>query len=353
MYNMLNISSLTIGIISLCVIVAILVAYFFVYLKRGLTHTLICFGIFAVSLVGAIFLAKPVVALFDGWFGFSQIFFEMFMIQFGKIESLNTVVTAVNYSSAVQNFKEADVGISSTIKSFLLRIFEGHNAPSSPTTLSAIASGAFSYLIALFVVAGALFAVFYALLSVLVKFIQKKANLHPQKKLGVVAGFVGLVRGIVVTIIALITLSTFPILGISADYLDGGFETTKVFSPVYRQIVTIEQNTYFSALDFQSRNLSLSEDTSNIKYGTYKNSDNKDFEISITITTPLTFTETVVNKAQNTSSVLTYSYIYSHNRLFAYKDNKLQFMVKYDSTNAKMYYTKTIDGKHISTTLSK
>ena len=353
MYNMLNISSLAIGIISLCVIVAILVAYFFVYLKKGLTHTLISLGIFVVSLVGAIFLSKPIVALFDGWFGFSQIFFEMFMIQFGKIESLNTVVTAVNYSSAVQNFKEADVGISSTIKSFLIRIFDGHNAPSNPTTLSAIASGAFSYLIALFVVAGALFAVLYALLSVLVKFIQKKANLRPQKKLGVVAGCVGLVRGIVVTIIALVTLSTFPILGISADYLDGGFETTKVLCLAYRGIVSAEQNAYFSALDFQSRNLSLSEDMGNINYGTYKNSDSEDFDISVTITTPLTFTETVVNKAQSTSSLITYSYIYAHGRLFAFKDSKLQFMIKYDSINAKMHYTKTIDGKHISTTLAK
>lgn len=377
MCNLLNISisSTVIGIISLVVLAIVLIAFFVAGIRKGIKGATKSFFVFLIALAGAVFVAKPALSLFDSLFGFSMIFFDMLMVAFGQFQILNTQVNASNFAQAVQNFQSSDVGMSSTLKDFLLKVFERTVVPAGQTTtLGAVASTSISYMIALFIVALILFVVIYAVVSLILKLFIKKSK--TKAKANVFGGLFGLIKGVAVCLILLVTLSTLPF-SFATDYLASGFESTKFFSPVYQKIVEVEQTVYVSALDFESINKNASQSPDTITIGQYTGTgkskadkvegsetagtESQEVSITIQITSSTALTETI--KDASTSqlvSQITYAYIHANGKIYLYQqktvgdDNSyvLATATKYDQKAGKIEYSNKINGKAYSGTLA-
>lgn len=355
MSNLLTISTMFIGIISLVIILAIITIFVIVNIKKGGKLSVISLIEFLIAFLLAIFLAKPMVALFDKLFSFSMVFFHIFMLDFGQIESFNTPVTLSNYDIVVENFQNSSVGMSGNLKNFLIKIFEKTNpSADSTTTLGAIASRSLSYLLSLFIIAFILFVVFYVLIKILTNFINKryqfkKAN-KDQKVLG---GILGFLKGTFVSIIVLVIFSTIPFFGTAVDYLGSGFQTTKIFDTPYQFIVSTEQDLYVNAIDFKSINKLSYQNSDDVLSAHYQNEVNTTtrFRVDIIITN-----STISIQAENLttyalSAEISDYYIFVNNTLYLYKSNKLLTTLGYNTKNHTVYYKAILDNVKVNYTL--
>ena len=350
MLNLLNeISSLTLGLISIFVILAIIAIIIIINCK--LKERIVITNTIAIvlSLIVAIFLCKPMLALFDKMFGFSLLFFNAFMLKYAQIDSLNVRVDAMNYSSVVNSFKTGDIGMSSTYKNFLINIFENTNPPSdNPTTLSAIASSSMSYIVSLFIVALILFIVSFVLFKLLIKLLSKKIKLKKQRNLKPLSIILGVFKGLLATFVVLITISTLPIINVTNDYFANGFQTTRVLSPLYNAVVTAEQDMYISSINFKNVNKKIYQSKENITYGEYQNDisgcelrvnvqiDNESIKINIT--------------NLDTSEVidLDCDYIYANNSVYVFKENTFKYYFQYNEKNKCFKFRAESYGKMIN-----
>lgn len=349
-------SSLVIGLISIFVIVAIIVAFIIFNAKMKKESVLTNAIAFLLALIFAIFLCKPLLALFDKMFNFSMVFYNIFMLQFANIDSLNQILTPVQYNNAVNAFKESTVGISDTLKSFLIQVFDQSNAPTNgSTTLGAVASASISYMLALFIVALILFAVSFILFRLLISFIFKKVGIKKGSTLKPLCVVIGVLKGLIVSVIVLITISTLPFLGITNDYFANGFDTTKVLSPVYRFVVNTEQQIYSNALDFTNTNNQIIQKTEgNLDFGTYKNNTEGDkYIINVSISDPYINVKVTLNGSTTELANDDYKYIFSNNTLYLYKDDKLEVVLLYNKNAGTIKFKAKIEEKSVSYLLKK
>ena len=340
MLNLLNeISSLWVGIISIVILLLIIAVTTVVNLKMKKSTVFSNAISFLLSLVIAIFLCKPLLSLFDKMFSFSTIFFNAFMLEFGQINSLNVQVTMTNYTASVNNFKDASVGISDTLKSFLVKVFENTTAPSdTPTTLGAIASMSVSYMFALFIVALILFIVSFILIKVLMKFIKSKIKKEKNSSQKVLCAIIGVAKSLVISLIVLISVSSLPILGISTDYFANGFETTKVLYPLYSTVVKAEQDIYINSIDFTKVNRKIYQSKDNLEYGIYQNDiEGAEHRVNVSLTN-LNATVNILNFTTSTTENYICSYIYANNTLYMFNSGKLMYVFQYNAKDKKIKY---------------
>ncbi len=351
MLNQLNeVSSTMIGIISIALIAIILFIFLIIGFKRGLKSALTNFLIFAVSITLAVLLAKPLLSLFDKMFGFSMVFFNTFMIKFGEYQSLNIQVNSTNYLTAVVNFKNSDIAISSTLKNFLSNVFDNSSVrDGTTTTLGAVASNTISYMVALFVVGFVLFIVIFTLCSFIFRIVFKKFNNSDNKTFKPIGAIINLIEGFILNIVLIITMSSLPVFGLTTDYLANGFESTKVLNEPYQFIINTEQSIYLKTIDFNVVNSKASQSKDNLAYGNYTNSDITDAEFSVSVTITLTdIIENYINNSTHEIGANTYTYILTNNTMYLYKDNKLQGYWKYNFSNNSINYKTTLGGKTIT-----
>ena len=243
MSNLLTISTMFIGIISTVIVLGIIALFIFLNIKKGGKLSAISLLEFVVAFVLAILLTKPMLALFDKIFSFSMIFFNVFMLDLGQIETFNTKVTFENYDTVVQNFKSSSVGIADNLKSFFVKVFENSDPPyEATTTLGAIASRSLSYMLSLFVMTFILFVVIYVLVKLLSNFLNKKFKFKSDDKPNkIVGGIIGFFKGLFVSLLVIVSFSTIPFFGTSIDYIGSGFQTTAVLDSPYQLVVNLEQ----------------------------------------------------------------------------------------------------------------
>lgn len=340
MLNLLNeISSLTAGLISLGVI-GLIIAFIIILNCKLKSKTVITNSIaIGLSFIVAIFLCKPVLALFDKMFSFSLLFFNSFMASYAQLDVLNTKITAINYNTVVSNFKNSEVGISASYKNFLLNIFENTNPPSNnPTTLSAIAASSMSYMVSLFIVALILFIVSFILFKLLIKLVSKKIKFKKTRNLKPLRVVLGIVKSLIVTVIMLITISTLPILSVTNDYFVNGFHTTKILSPIYDTISNLEQDAYVNSIDFSNVNKKIYQSKENITYGEYQNDiSGCEYRVNIQISAE-TIKINVLNLTTSETAEFNCVYIYANSSVFAFKDNNLKFTFQYNEKDKCFKY---------------
>lgn len=253
-----SISPLYLGIGCICILLAIFISFIIVGVKKGFKNFGINFLLLILSLAGAIFLAKPLLSLFDKMFNFSGLFIEVFMLYFLKVPEMNIIINSTNLTSTVETFKSSDANISDILKNFLLSIFQDDKLVvenGTTTTLSAVASSTFSYLLALFIVALFVFVVLLVLTKVLLKlFIKSKKfeNTTTASKVGGAA--IGLVEGVIFGAIFLVILATFPIMGISNNYFGDAFEKTKVLNSTYQLVEKESAKIYTNSINWKKEN---------------------------------------------------------------------------------------------------
>ena len=353
--NLLNeISSTWVGIICIAVLLITLIAMVLINLKLGTKKSLINLGVFVASILVGIFLAKPALSLFDKMFGFSMLFFDMFMISFGNIDMMNQFVTTTNFSTRVQEFKDASLGISDTLKSFLEKVFDNSVVSNTnPTTLGAVASSTMSYMASLFIVAFTLFVVTFIVTKLLIKLISKKLKKKDDKMPRFVSGFIGGLKGIVLSIALIVTFSTFPMFGISADYIGNGVETTGILNSVYTYISSNEQDLYVEAIDFEKVNANSFQSHEDLLIGSYNNYSNinSDYIITVEITNN-EITMTYAKKGESSTTVTYSKYIFTNNTIYVYNSNKLVDGFKYDTSNSKLSFHATIGESYVSEAVS-
>ena len=171
------------------------------------------------------------------------------------------------------------------------------------------------------------------------------------------SGIIGIIEGVIVSVIILVSFSTIPFFGISTDYLASGFEKTVVMNAPYQFILKTERNIYKNALNYGEINLNASQTLDDIKLGTYNNSEEVDAKWSIIVvidskstTTGPTVSVGLTNK-QNTSEVFaeTCKFIYVNNSLylFSISNNKIMAICKYDKKNKTITYEKTTETETI------
>ena len=347
MNNLMNISTMLIGIISIVISLGILLVFVFLNIKKGGKLSAINFIELLIAFVLAIFLAKPMLALFDKIFSFSMVFFNMFMLNLGQIDSFNSVVTIENYGTSIENFKNSSVGISSTLKSFFVKVFE-NTEPSleGTTTLGAIASRSLSYILSLFLITLILFAVIFALVKVLSNFLEKKFKFKKsENKLKILGGIIGFFKGFAFTIILLITLSTIPIFGISIDYIGAGFQTTKIFEAPYQFLVNTEQDMYVNSINFNNVNKLCFGSNDEVEKGNYRNDidSTTQFSIDFIINNTYILMETKNLTTNSITSDLFDYYIFLNNTIYLYQSNKLTMSLPYNTKNSTIKYKATID----------
>ena len=343
MFSLLNeISSTTIMWIILAIIIAIITIITVIncYFKpKTVITNSIAVGL---ALILAIFLANPVLALFDKLFNFSLIFFNAFMLSYAQVDILNTRVTAMNYDSVVTDFRNVEVGISPTYKNFLVNIFENTNPPNSnPTTISAIAASSMSYMVALFIVAFILFIVGFVIFKLLINLLSKKVKIKKQINYRPLCVVLGVIKGVIAALVFIITLSTLPIINVTNDYIANGFQTTRILSPIYNGIVSTEQSIYKNTINYVKINNRIYQSKENITYGVYQNDTSGcEHRVNVNIQSN-TITINVLNLSTSEYVEITGDYIYANNFVYAFKDNKLEFNFQY-SEKDKCFKYKTV-----------
>lgn len=350
---MLNqISSTAIGIISILFILAIIIVFVLLNLKRKKKKLIISGIIFLLSLAAAIFLAKPMTILFDKMFVYSGAFIDIFMLAFGNIAIMNTQLNSLNYSAAVQNFTDSEIGISSTIKEFLVKVFNKTSVPNNKvTTLSIIASETFSYILALFIMALILFVIFNILLTLILNLILKRTKFYENDRGNkIVGGVVGFLKGILICILILITASSIP-LSIQTDYLRNGFDSTKILSAGYKDIINIEQDLYVESIDINEISSKVYGDYDKLNIGVYKVGTTSDeYSIVITIQTKFILNQTII-KDGSIIDTNEYKFVYANNRLYLFdaETNLLTYVYGYKASSKEINISCTyeIDGQKI------
>lgn len=356
MLNLLNeVSSFLVGIISIVFLLVIVIITIITNLKLK-KFTIISNSIFfLIAFLIAIFLCKPILSLFDKMFSFSTIFFNIFMLQLGQIDSLNVKVTMLNYTTAVNNFRDASVGISDTLKSFLLKVFENTTPPSdNPTTLGAIGAMSISYMFAIFIVALILFVVSFALIKVFIKFISKKIKTKSKNSSAkVLGGLIGTLKGIIICLLVLVSFSTLPVFGISTDYLANGFESTKIMSPVYNFVVNTEQNLYESSIDFNDVSKKIYQSKEGLDYAIYQNDiSGAEHRVNVELLSNSAVVNLLnLNTLENENYIC--DYIYTNNTLYLYNEAKLKFVMQYSEKDKTIKYKTLSFNKNVIYTLSK
>ena len=319
MLNQLNeISSTMIGLISILVMVTVFIVTIIVSAKTKKTKFLINFVITIFSIIVSIFLAKPIVSLLDKMFAFSSSMTDRFMNIFGKIQSMNTSVNSANYLQTIEIFGSTEVGLSTTVKSFLTNVFASTKLKyGETTTLSLIASKSFSYLCSLFLIGFILFVVLFVLLKVILKLVLGKKNfLENDKRKKFLTIPLGAFKGIVINLIVLIVMSSIPFFGVSTDYLSTGFQSTKVFQTPYELIVKTEQNLYKDNINWQSVYQSSVNNYDDLKIGEYTDtSESGEYQVSVMLTNSL-LSQTVQSSSNISTS--SYSYVYYNNKLYLF-----------------------------------
>ena len=352
MESQLNyISALWVGAIALAIILIIAIVLFVVNFKKGILRTSLSIGIFLASLALAVFVSKPLLSLINQLFPFETVFFTFFMVKFGAYETMNaTINSPTSYATAIENFKTADIAMNGTVKSFLVDVFEKTSLPAGKiTTLSAIASNTFSYMLSLFIVAFVLFVVMSGILTLISSLILKRKRSNHEKRNGkLFSGFIGLVQGVIVSLVLIIIFSTFPILGLETDYLASGFEKTFVLKTPYQYVCEIERYVYRENIDFNKINQNSFGNLTEIKNGGYKNEESEEYAINISLEINGQFTETITKDGEIVSLILTGKYIYTNNMIIMFENNEITAICKYDAKDKTIEYTKNTENATIS-----
>lgn len=355
MSNLLTISTMLIGIISIVIILGIIALFVILNIKKGGKLSAITLAEFLVAFILAVLLAKPILALFDKIFSFSMVFYNMFMLDFGQIDSFNTKVTFENYNTVVENFKSSSVGVADNLKSFFIKVFEKSNPPTEgTTTLGAIASRSLSYMLCLFLMTIILFVVIYVLVKILSNFLDKKFKFkkqkQPQKVLG---GIIGFFKGLFVSVLAIVMFSTIPFFGTAIDYIGSGFQTTKIFDAPYQLVVNLEQDLYVSTNNFAKITKRCYQNTDDVQKAHYQNEVDTHtryrVDIYITNDTITIYAEDLIN--YTSINHICDFYILSNNTLYLYQSNKLLIALGYNTKTSTIRYKNIIDGVKVDYTL--
>lgn len=331
MFSLLNqISPTTIGLISLLAIILIVGFTIIFSAKAKKKMFLVNFTIGVASVVLAIFLAKPILSVFDKLFAFSSSMVSVFMHTFGNIPSMNNTVTSLNYTQAVVDFEASDVGVSSTIKTFLINVFENTKLGSGEsTTLSLIASKAFSYLTALLLIAVVLSVVFFVILKLIFNLItRKKSFLKNDSPSKIVVLPLATIKGVFFALVTIIIFSSIPFISMTTDYLSTGFEQTKIFNTPYQWIVKTEQNIYAEQIDWQNVYSSSANKNQDLVYGVYSDTnEDSEYHLNIELIGD-TLTQTAI--IDGLPAVTTYKFVYSINKLQLFSIDSSSYVASYD-----------------------
>ena len=351
MLNLLNeISATTIGIIALAILTLIVIVFIILNYKKGIKRCVIDISLFVVSVVLSVLLTGPVLSLFDKMFSFSMAFFSIFMFQFGNIDIFNIQVTSSNYQAVVESFKNTEIGISNTLKSFLINIFKTTDIQSGVTTnLGSIASTALSYILSFVIVSIIIFVVLFTLLKILKNFIiKRKHTKNKENNLKFVAGILGALQGFAVYVLIVVAISSTHILGLSTDYLESGYERTAILNSGYQLLVNTENEFFQNKIDSSVTNYSMQENNNLI--GIYK-ADEESFELSIEVLTK----NLILNYKDSPESItntFVFRYIIAQNKIFIYKDDLIYNVYNYNQNNKTIQIKEIINDKEISTTLN-
>ena len=359
MTNMLMvISPKAIGFISIGIILLVLIGTIIASAFSKRRNFLIKSIIALISFVLAIFLAKPILGLFDNMFSLSSAFVGMYMNSFGNIESMNEILTNVNYIQAVENFKNTDIAISPTTKSFLVGVFEQQKLNGDQTTtLSVVASRTFSYLTSLFFVALLLYVFFYVITILVLKIILRKRQKSQDKKSPIITIPVGVLKGVVLVLVLIVCFSSLPLLSITNDYLKIGFEETKVLNSAYDTIVNTEQKILLEQIDWKEVYNSKNNSADDLPLGIYlDNQDEEQNSLNIAIISNSSLTQTL--KIDGNTSISYFDYVCYANKIYLFDKVTKQYLGTYtfegkdDQTKitASVLYD---ENKIYSTTVSK
>lgn len=359
MTNMLMvISPKAIGFISIGIILLVLIGTIIASAFSKRRNFLIKSIIALISFVLAIFLAKPILGLFDNMFSLSSAFVGMYMNSFGNIESMNEILTNVNYIQAVENFKKTDIAISPTTKSFLVGVFEQQKLNGDQTTtLSVVASRTFSYLTSLFFVALLLYVFFYVITILVLKIILRKRQKSQDKKSPIITIPVGVLKGVVLVLVLIVCFSSLPLLSITNDYLKIGFEETKVLNSAYDTIVNTEQKILLEQIDWKEVYNSKNNSADDLPLGIYlDNQDEEQNSLNIAIISNSSLTQTL--KIDGNTSISYFDYVCYANKIYLFDKVTKQYLGTYtfegkdDQTKitASVLYD---ENKIYSTTVSK
>lgn len=316
--SLLGISLNTIGILTLVAIGLILIGGFVWGLKTGFKKAGISFLVTVASLAVAIFVSAPLLSLFDKWFNFSLLFVDFFFAKFSVIQSMNTIVNSTTISSAVTAFSNTDVGLASWIKDFLIKIFGNTVIPEGQTTtLSLLASKTFSYFVALFIVA---VIVFFVVSIVLNLILGKILKLHKGKG-KLFGGIIGILQGVIISMMLLVTFSTVPFFGTQTDFIGEGFKQIKFCDTAYTSFKNFEDNLYIKNISWKTVNNNIYGKATDIgtKYVDSKNNDKYSVEIEVDFAKN-DWNEKLLIKSTNQILNQKHSFVYANSTIYVFDE---------------------------------